>query len=140
MLLLKSNERYDDILKLNPDTGAIEVGSRKAEPKSATILGHFARLDGGYACLYRWKEKIFFRIRNDVYDIPDGAISLLRDEGNSKSLQILLSDSEICRWTYPKPNIDIIDCLRYTDEEDSDFGVFVNNVINDKERLRRMYR
>ena len=53
MILLKSNERFDEILKLDPDTGFAEVGSRDDAHARNPFLGHFARIAGGYVCIYR---------------------------------------------------------------------------------------
>lgn len=140
MLVLKSNIRYNDLLKLDPDSGVVELVSRTANPGTVSIQGHFVNLDGGFACLYRWHDRIVFRFDGCAYEIPENATAELRVEGESKTLRILSDGSELCHWTYPSPTQDFIDALRDTDEADSDFGLFVHNVINDKERQRRMYR
>jgi hypothetical protein len=139
MLLLKSNEKYDELLKLDPESGAVEVASRKTSPRITSIQGHFARQNDDFVCLYRWQDKLAFRVANRAYEIPDNAIAELRDQRERRTLRILAGGQELCQWTYSKPQRDIIDALRDIEEEESDFGLFVHNVINDKERQRRMY-
>src|SRR5580765_4871115 len=129
MLLLKSSEIFDELLMLDPKTGIAELRSRKDETKLRSLKGHFVKSGGSYVCLYRWNDKLVFRLGEQAYDLPGDATAILEEKGELKTLRIVLGDSEICHWTYPKPETDFIDCLRYTDEEDSDFGLFVCNVI-----------
>lgn len=140
MLLLQSNESYDDLLKFDPNSGESELTSRGANPERVAIQGHFVNLSGEFTCLYRWHDKMFFRLGKCAYEIPENATAELREEGDFKTLRILLDDLEICHWTYPKPKYDLIDALRYFDEEHTDFGLLVHNVINDKGRQQRIYR
>ncbi len=130
---------FDDLLMLDPKTGIATLRSRKDETKPESFNGHFVTYGGSHVCLYRWNDKLVFRLGESAYDVPADATAIVEEIGKSKTLRIVVGDSEICRWTYPKPETDIIDCLRYTDEEDSDFGLFVYNVINDKARQGRMY-
>jgi hypothetical protein len=142
MLILQSNEKYDDFLKLDPDSGFSELGSRKAGqvPAGTPINGHFVESDGSYVCFYRCNDQLIFRVGKEAFVIPENATASLQDEDTRTTLRILVDNAEICHWTYIKPDKDFIDYLRYMEEEDSDFGSFVHNVINDKARQRRMYR
>ncbi len=140
MLTLKSNERHDEILKLDPKTGVAAVGSRRAESLPLFLSGHFARSNDTYVCLYRWDDRVYFRVGEEAYMLPDNCVATLQDEGGHRMLQIRSGELEICRWIYRKPETDLIDCLSNVEEEDRDFGVFVHNVINDRDRLYRMYR
>jgi len=140
MILLKSNDRYDDVLRLDPDTGITELISRKSEQEPILFKGHFSVYDGDYVCIYRWNDKMLFRRMKDIIEIPRDATATLEESGSSKILRILSGDTELCRWRYPKPKFDFIDALMYVDDEYKDFGLFLHNVINDTTRQDGMYR
>jgi hypothetical protein len=139
-LILKSNEQYDELLELEPETGFATSRSRKPGTAREAIQGHFVKTPESFACLYRWKDRLVFRHDNVAYEIPTGAVATLVAVGPFNVLRVMSGNTELCSWAYPKPQTDFIDALRWVDEEDMDFGLFVRNVINDKDRQDRIYR
>lgn len=139
MLTLCSNESYDELLKLDPETGAAELASRRTETLPSACHGHFVRSSSGFVCFYRWDGGLVFRVGGKAFDIPESANARIEENRESSTLKIFFNDSQICQWTYAKPKRDFIDNLRYTEEEDLDFGMFVRNVINDPERRLIIY-
>lgn len=136
---LKSNQRYDEILKLDPETGVTRTASRTSEHEPCRFKGHFAWVESKLLCLYKWDEKLIFRRDGDLFEIPGDAIATIQELGASNLLRVVVGNTEVFRWTYERPKTDFIDGLRYMVDEDHDFGLFVHNVINEKDRRNRIY-
>jgi len=144
VLILESNDRFDDIAELDTATGRITWYSRRKhrEIDTTAIDGHIAVVDGYPVCLYRLDGELNLRIGAVTVELMDDASVRLTGEG-IRVLSIRRRGVECCKWSYARPVIDpplSKDTTFGVEEEHFDFGLFVRNVMADPARRERMYR
>ena len=145
MILLQSNDKYDEIAELEPDTGVLKTYSRRQEAARAVqpVRGHFAHLDGHVMILYRDMEVLHFRVDDADVALTDASRVELQQENGWHRLIVNEATGPLLQLLYKRPNPDPpleSDPTSFVEEEDFDFGVFVHNVVNDSARHTRIYR
>jgi hypothetical protein len=143
MILLQSQDKFDDLAVLEPDTGQLTWYSKEQTPDLAShpIAGHIAYLNGHMLALYRDTGVLHFRIDdNDFALTRQTRIELAR--GDVNILKVVRDDVMLLEWTYKPPIIEPpldMDPTPFVEEEDFDFGLFVYNVTKDAGRRNRIY-
>lgn len=145
MILLESNDRFDDLAELNTSTGQVSWFSRRANLTAASrpVRGHIAKLHGRTLCLYREAGVLHFRVNNEDFELTEKTyVKLERIEDNVNRITVLRDGDEMFTWTYRRPVIEPpleIDPTPFVEEEHFDFCLFVYNVAGDPSRRERIY-
>lgn len=141
-MLLQSQEKFDEIAELDPNTGKVSFFSKQKNPRKysnmSQMRGWYSQLNGHLLLLYTHDGKLFLRVDEDLFELnEDTKVSLER--GSSQNvLTILRYDALTYRLEYKPPVIDppLEEDFISTgvEEEDFDFCLFVHNVVNNPAR------
>jgi hypothetical protein len=165
-MLLQSADNVRDFAELDQHTGKLEYFSKQGaevERLQAEIDGRYAFVEQTLVALYREDDLFKLRLAEEVYDIDDDVESnlkrtlryhLVRQVPNH-SLQVSLSRLLLAHSTFelirkgtviltfkyrlPLPVSPIFDPTPFVQEEDSDFMLFVHNVISDPQRRNTIW-
>jgi hypothetical protein len=145
MILLQSNDSFDELGKLNLDTGEISFLSKSQNPQASCTLiqGHYAKVGDSLVCLYRFDDVLYLRIGELQFEITDRVLCYLSRELNNRSFKLISDGKELVNVVYTpvKPEIPLNrDPTPFIEEEDFDFMLFIHNVINNFDRRHRIYR
>lgn len=144
-MILQSQDRYDDFAVFDPESGAFVVYQKSAFPLMVTrpIGGHYAQVDEGTIMLFRLQDQLHLRIEELDFVLGESMIVRI-DKGDSHNILRLLEGSNtIFTWKYQRPRIfpPLEDDLTpFVEEEDFDFGLYIQNVTQDQGRRNRAYR
>lgn len=142
MILLQSQDKFDEVAELDPASGKLRWLS-KEQARSPHIQGHVSRLGNKVACLYRSDDgTLHFRIDNQVFPLNPGTF-VSHTKGRPNTLSVIRGGTVLYKWVYTSPDIDPpleFDPTPMVEEEDFDFGLFVSNVSRDPERREGIYR
>jgi len=146
MILLQSNDRFDDLAKLDTSTGRVSWFSRQVVDltiASSPIRGHIAQLCGHTLCFYRKAKVLHFRVDDEDLELTEETqVELVRVRDAVNCITVLRNGVPLFTWTYHRPVIDPLleyDPTPFIEEEQFDFCLFVYNVMNDPDRRERIY-
>jgi hypothetical protein len=141
MLILQSQDKFDEFLEFEPYTGKIKRLSNYKD-KKISINGHFTKTEDHFLCFYRLNNILHFRFDSQDISINDNMrFEFLRNTENS--LHIIENNKIIFSLTYRHnlpENLYQKDLTPFVEEEDFDFCLFFFNVITNKVRRDIIYR
>jgi hypothetical protein len=145
MILLQSQDKFNDLAQLDTATGQIFWLSRCTHPEAVAqaVCGHIARIGEHILCLYRLGGVLHFRIDSADWELNEEIEISLQDiqEGKNR-LTIARQGVPLVSLDYRRSVIRpplAVDPTPFVEEEDFDFCLFVCNVVNDPDRKVRIY-
>jgi hypothetical protein len=144
-MILQSHDRYNDIAIFDPESGAFAIYQKSASPLNVTrpIEGHFVEIHGDTVMFYRVQDQLHLRINELDFPLSESMFVHIQTGDTYNTLIILRDNNEIFAWKYHRPRITPpleLDPTPFVDEEDFDFGLYIQNVTIDQNRRNRVYR
>lgn len=148
MIYLQSKEEFNRFAKLNMETGEAQYEDKSGLEDSERIYfsGTFSEVDNGAVFFYRYDSQLFLKLKEKTFPITDNTASSWEIR-KSDPIVAIFSISESGKLIYEKKyrpfasgNVIEGDMTAFVDEEDYDYLVFVNNVLNSKERRSDIYK
>ncbi|PPD48098.1 MAG: hypothetical protein CTY16_06195 [Methylobacter sp.] len=140
MVLLQSNDKYDELAEYDHSKGTFIISSRKNLDDKALLNtdGMFSILSTIFVALYRYKQQLILRIGNKNIILTDDTFVSVSGNASNRLLIIKEFGKEIIRLNY---ELDISkqfpnDPTPFVGDEDFDFGLFVSNIANDDKRKK----
>jgi hypothetical protein len=132
---------YDDhrcLAELQPE-GQVKFFSREDNPQAATNLlaGYYAYLGERLVILHKLGKNLVLRMENRCISITDETRATLIELESVNTLEIFQSSELLVKIEYARPVIRPPlqdDPTPFVDKEQFDFGLFIKNIINSKER------
>lgn len=148
MIYLQSKEEFDKIAKLNVETGEATYESKSNLTGDEKLLfsGTFAEVDSETVFFFRYDDKLLLKIKGESFLLHDNTTTnweIRKDNAIHAVFSIMEREKVIYEKKYRPFTSDMViknDLTAFVDEEDYDFFVFINNVLNSKERRRDIYR
>jgi hypothetical protein len=143
-MIVESHDRFSDVGDFDPESGDLLEFSRFEAAPADFPEGHYAWLGGTLAVLYRVGGALWLRIGDEARVVdPDGA-SVVWDRAERLSrLRLIDQSNEVAAVEYVSHTDEVVsvqeDPTAFAEAEDWDFGLFVRNVLRDKDRRRRIY-
>ena len=146
-ILLQSHDAYNEIAFLNLDTGAFSTHSKdEFEKQRFQSQGHFSvQDDNAVVCFFRVGGSLYFRLDQTTIQFQNNDRIMLEPLPDDRYLFSIERNNEIVfSWEYQRAEIyppisafQIINPL--ASEEDFDIFIFIQNVINNVERKKRVF-
>jgi hypothetical protein len=142
-MLLQSHRSFDTMARYDPATGQVEIFSRSARPDRATgpLSGVFGEIGRGRMLLYRTAGVLCLEVGG--LRLPMAGLDIqVRVEQGHRLLRIVSEGRVIVALPYEPPHLDpplSADPTPFIEDEDFDFGLFLQNVSRDPSRQARMY-
>lgn len=140
---IESHDRFDHLAEFDPTTGRVqEFGRATSSPGiSVQTMGHYARLSGTIAVLYRLDKSLWLRIGDEARALDRKGIEVRWAHVRGRSTLELLDTGELVASVRyrPGPGGGPGDPTPFAESEDWDFGLFVQNVLGDESRRARIY-
>ncbi len=145
MIILQSQDRYNDMLEFSINTGQIIWHSKQNNPDLAEhpISGHFSVLDDHLIALFRYKGFLHLLVDDDLLKFNHKTSVKLDLVEDQRILRIFQNHQSVYTLTYrlQKQSLSLEkDITPFLDAEHFDFGLFVFNVFHDDRRRNRIYR
>jgi hypothetical protein len=145
-MLVESHDRFMMIGEFDPESGALrEVTRDDAPPEllAQPVRGHYASLDGTRAVLYRSGGKLWLQLDGKARPLAPGGRNVHWSRRGDSSQLILLDNGDVIAAAEYHPRL-VGPPLRddptpFVEDEDWDFGLFVQNVLMNLDRARRIY-
>lgn len=147
-MFVESYDRFDDVGDYDAESGNLVEFSRSHADGRDTVVGpvrgHFARVDGVLAVLYRDRGVLWLRLGEHVREFDSGR-SEVRWERSGKRARMRVVDEgeQVTSVEYVpgpwKATVAGDDPTPFVEREDWDFGLFVYNVLTDDGRRHRIY-
>jgi hypothetical protein len=137
---VQSQDRFDEVVKLNSPDGVLEVLSKRAhaEELPARPCGLFSNLGGQFVALFQQEGVLWLRVGVLAYRIEDDFTAEWHELPDLNSLTIKRRDASVVTIRYKPPVINPpleSDPTPFVEREQFDFGLFVHNVLNDPKLL-----
>lgn len=148
MIYLQSKELFNQFAKLNIETGEAhyENKSNLIEGEKILFSGTFSEVDNEAVFFFRHDGQLFLKIKDKTFLIHDYTTSNW-EIMKSNTIYAIFSISEGGKVIYKKKyrpftskKVIKDDLTAFVDEEDYDFFVFINNVLNSRERRTDIYK
>lgn len=144
-IILQSQDDFDRVTELDRQTGKYRILSKKTHPEiSATPMsGGCSIVNGVLVCLYRTKEKLYFRLDEREFELMDDVTSTISNEGSCRVFKLIRNGNLLINFKYPVPTSEVplqLDPTPFIEDEDFDFLLFVHNVLEQTGRRQRVYR
>jgi hypothetical protein len=140
LILLRAFSQYYARSTINCQTGRfirLSLLANIARRKENTY-GHFSKLSGRVIKIYKCKQQMHLDIDEERFVLSDCIRSRLNEvDAENDRFQLIENDKVVVEFVRKRP-IEA-DPTMMVSEEDFDFMLFVNNVVNDKRRQQRMY-
>lgn len=138
MLLLQSNEIFDNIAEFEPHNGKINILSRKKNFPDHRVVtnGFFSEHQNGLLLLYRKNGELFFKSAAFHVSLNNNIHINIVGNNQTRRFEILDRGVKIFETTYiPVLNeFGEDDPTPFVEDEDFDFYLFVRNIANNQER------
>lgn len=145
-MLVESHDRFDDVAHYEPESGRFVEFSRGAAAEqqvAGPVGGHYSRLGGELAVFYRDAGVLWLRIGDRIRRLGDGGAAVRWENSDGRSrFSILDEGREVVAVEYSSPvrGSDLVnDPTPFAEAEDWDFGLFVQRVLAEDARRRRIY-
>jgi hypothetical protein len=144
MLLLQSQDKFDELVELNTTTGQVEWYSKHANPLMCVrpIQGHFSQFGEQMVFFYREGGTLHLRVDDADVELDDNTQIALDQHTNFSVLKVMRFGKVIYEWRYTSPVIYPpleADPTPFVEEEQFDFGQFVYNVMHTTHRRNTIY-
>lgn len=153
-MLIQSHGRFDEVAEIDGASGnIIRVLSKKEQPQITDWCeeGVYSMIEGTYACLYRYENRLFLRVGSERVDVSDKEIwaivtqknacqtfRLYRARDKCRTFQLYRGQCPIISFQYKAPiidpplDLDPFSC--FVEEEHFDFFLFVRNVLKNPQQ------
>lgn len=144
-MLIESHDRFADVAHYEPESGRLVELSRGEAAEQALagpVRGHYARLGGELAVFYRSGGSLWLRIGEHALVLGEGAVVRWENSGERSRLSLLADGNEVAAVEYSSPLCDadlVNDPTPFAEAEDWDFGLFIESVLTEDVRRRRIY-
>lgn len=140
---IDSHDRFENVSDFDPPTGSLQERNRALEGGSSPALveGHYARLSGVLAVLYRLDACLWLRIGEVARNLDEVGVVVgwWHVQGDS-TLELMERGAVVAEVHYrPCPGGGSEDPTPFAESEDWDFGLFVKNVLGNEGRRSRIY-
>lgn len=143
MIILITQENYQQLVELDTASGDYRFLERSVEDSQPKIQGMFANLGGHNLFFYRNNGVLFLRVDGTVVNLNNKvAISLDSSDEQHRRLVIVENGKQVVSLQYDRPLTDpplSLDPTPFVSEEDFDFGLYLYNVVNDLGRRSRVF-
>ena len=148
MIYLQSKKIFNQFAKLNIETGEAQYDNKNnlIEGEKISFSGTFSEVDTDTVFFFRHEGQLFLKIKDKTFLIHDHTTSNW-EIMKSNAIYAVFSISEDGKVIYEKKyrpfaSKEVIedDLTAFVDEEDYDFFVFINNVLNSRERRKDIYK
>jgi hypothetical protein len=138
MVWLQSQDQFDALAVIDPETGKLAKFSRRALGDSAPARteGWFADLSGVVAAIYKKGDELFVRVGGTELPLAADVTAEVSGAASARVLVISKGGNAVVRCRYALdtsirfPN----DPTPQIEDEDFDFGLFICNVSKATER------
>lgn len=143
-MLLQSHTSVDTVAEFDPETGHLDIYSRKAEPARAAgaVCGAFAEIGKKRHVIYRDGDALYLDVCGRRFAL--GTLDVdIEQNGCRRLLRVSSCGRRIVELWYDAPppgSGDRLDPTAFAEEEDFDFAIFLRNVSLDRARQARIYR
>jgi hypothetical protein len=104
------------------------------------ISGWYKFINNTFSALFVFENKLYFQLDNEKYSIEDNHSIILENNeySNTKTVKVYGDDTIVLQFVYDvlKENFNVSP-FEYIDSEDFDWGEFIANRVNNKERKFR---
>ena len=141
-MILASNDDFDQLAELDPNSGTYRLLSRKEHPELTSMSGGFSMIEGTMLSLHRRDDVLFFRVGEREFELTDDVTSTLTQEDTDRVFQLIRNGKSLVSFKYrpPAPEVPLnIDPTPFVEEEDFDFFLFVHEVLSTSGRRHRVY-
>ena len=138
MVIVQSNDRFEEYAELDPATSDLRVLPRGTRVRPSAVRGSFSRMLGRTLVLWNDGRVLRFVVdRREIALTPDVSVHWDEHEG----IVVRRDDEDLFRWVYESPAREMAIDMTFMDYqwEDFDFGQFVANRAADVERRIRVF-
>lgn len=146
MLLLESFDRFDELIEFEPNTGQLVWLSKRENPALAvgSIQGIVSRLAGHLVILFRDNNVLYLWVDDLRVELTHDTRVELK-VGSTNVLTVVRNETPIVRLEYDAYVADETDQWRmyldpFVQDDQLDFGLFLNNALNDPEKQDVVYK
>ena len=138
MLIVRSQDRYDEFAELEPATGHVrhfQVAGSSADTVPSS--GWYSLLGGQMVSLYALGGDLYLLMNGKSYHLDHGSSVEFSRQASENELTLRQNGEVLAKLRYLRPEIDPSldeDPSGFVDEEDFDFGLFVFNVLANQDR------
>jgi hypothetical protein len=133
MVLLQSNDRFNEIAELSLDTGDWRVTQRSHEDRPTD--GFYSILGKTFCAVVRSGGKLLIRIGETQMELTDDVSIEVSGPNSSRLLVVTREGIPHVRHEYSCPNGQIEgDMTPFVEDEDFDFGLFLSNLSRNPKR------
>lgn len=140
MIWLRNSDRFDEVIKFYVTSGNYTSYSEEAlgEDRPRSLAGFFAILSGGFIALFTLRGKVFVYLGGRSIELSDDTTANVSGEPDKRQLSVKKDGEELGRIEYALDTSRRFenDPTPFIDDEDFDFGLFVANISNSKDRKR----
>lgn len=143
MSLLQSHEKSDRVAEFDPSSGKLEEFSRSKDLQRASQdpVGSYGKVGTKTVILYREGGNLLLRIDGRDFDLAQHTVRITRI-GSTRRVRLLRCLSTVSEWEYQVPVLEpplSHDPTPFIEEEDFDYGLFLENISRDIARQSRLY-
>ena len=141
MMIVFSYNKWSKVANFDHVTGCLSVYNRaELDLKETMPKGHFALLSDDYCVFFRHKGKLYLQVDRKKFALDGKTTVCWRSKDNVSLLEIFYCDELVKSLEYkPDQTKPIPGDPTSWEKEDSDFGLFITNVLADQERRQIIY-
>jgi hypothetical protein len=138
MKWLQSKKSFQEVAKYNEESGEFEIVGRNSPDCPETLDGSFDVLAGIFVALFKVGIKLFIGIGEKSFQMDDDLTITLKGSATDRLLIIERGNTvlETVKYSIHSTGTIIGDTTAFIDDEDSDYGLFLNNISKDEGRQR----
>ena len=133
MVLLRSNERFNDVVELDEGSGVWRKTTRLENVPSKTD-GFYSILSEVFFALFRSGNQLYVRIGDTQIELTEDVKVTVSGPPENRLITLIANGTRISH-TYSLSSASIAgDITPFVEDEDSDFGLFLSNIVGSPER------
>ena len=141
VIFLQNQDVWLEMIEFNTLSGEVKVIKRSDELK---ISGHYGKINNEIVMLYKKDNSLYLNLKNKEIPLNDKNVSFSFERiGKNNKFSINSGSDILYSEIYPSCIYDPVNIADFDfnedREEDQDFFLFVYNVMQDKERQKRLY-
>jgi hypothetical protein len=143
-VILQSQDKFNEIGILDLETGNFETVQK--EGKKERTMGYYSSYEDVIVSFFRLKENLFLGVNKQIIQFQENdSISISSLSNNQFRFSVHRDNQEIFSYQYQRhqitPTISAFQIVNsMSEEEDFDIFLLINNVMNDKKRMERVFR
>ena len=143
-MILQSNDRFDELVEFDRDSGSYELLSSEENPKlsGVRIAGSYSRFGQTMVSLYRANGNLFLRIGDQEFEITADVYSTIEEDAGQRIFRLFHKEALSIAFKYSTPVTEVptqSDPTPFVEEEHFDFLLFVHHVLVQPDRRDRVY-